>query len=93
MDPERCAEDYEREAPPKVTLVQYRILEFLAKGWPSKQIAAALGMSESAVNHQKEKLRDKFNVTNGPALVFATWQYLRKVKAPKADLSRPKRSN
>ena len=32
MDPERCAEDYEREAPPKVTLVQYRILEFLAKG-------------------------------------------------------------
>jgi DNA-binding CsgD family transcriptional regulator len=77
---------------PNVTLVQYRILEYLAKGWASKQIAGALGVSESSVNHQKEKLRDKFNVTNSPALVFATWEYLRKVKAPVEDSSSRKRS-
>ena len=90
-EPEAWQEEYGGAALPKVSLIQYRILEYLAKGWPSKQIAAALGMTESAVNHQKEKLRDKFNVTNSPALVFATWEYLRKIKAQQAAITKSKR--
>jgi len=63
---------------PILTPSQYDILRC-----PTRDLTAThLGMTDSAVNHQIEKLKDKFHVRKASALCYAAWEYLRAVKPP-----------
>ncbi len=83
----RCSFRYMATRAP-VTPRQAEVIERVARGLTTKEIAAALGVSERAVTAQLSRLMTKFAVPNRAGLIAAVMSSETRLALPSADLAR-----